>query len=525
MTTDALRVAAGQFVGSTSLEQNLAACLRLIDQAADQSVDLLVLPEFANHLSVYDSAEHCRQVAVPIGGPWLAAIAQRAREHSMHVAVTVTVPRPDSVTVTSLLFDDVGSILGEADKQTLMGNERAFLTPGDCGAPVVRTRFGAVGIFACMDGVTFETPRTFAVRGARLFLNGLNSFALDEAHLHIPVRAVENGVFVVAANKVGALLPAAQIEQFSAALGVPADALDGAGESQIIDPNGVVVARASRTTESLVVADIDLGDVKPIDKRLGYRRPDIYAPLASPATSTPRLVADEALAVACAHSVEQAQVVAQGLATLVVLPEMVPPPEHIGENVWVVATTMRGGAHIGQVVTRDGVVHEQMQLHQTDRLPQVTTFGDEVGTLTTPWGDMAVLIGDDHAYPEAARLAAIQGVHLIAVVWHPTEQWQVDLALAERAAENRLCVVACAPASVADGSVLFNPPRDSLWNSDRVAPFDGTINTPDRVSLAPAAQARVGAAHLVRSLRREISRDTDLVGGRSWQASKVLIEG
>ena len=42
-----------------------------------------------------------------------------------------------------------------------------------------------------------ETPRGLAVRGAQLLINSLNSFAFDEASLHIPVRAPENKVFVI----------------------------------------------------------------------------------------------------------------------------------------------------------------------------------------------------------------------------------------------------------------------------------------------------------------------------------------
>ena len=51
-----------------------------------------------------------------------------------------------------------------------------------------------------------------AVEGAQVLLNSLNSFALDEASLHVPVRAVENKVWVVAANKVGPLVPDRSID-------------------------------------------------------------------------------------------------------------------------------------------------------------------------------------------------------------------------------------------------------------------------------------------------------------------------
>ena len=196
----------------------------------------------------------------------------------------------DTVTVTSVLIGPDGKVAATAEKQMLMGNERTYLRAGTGPGTVADTEFGAVGMYACMDGVTFETPRALAVRGARLLLNSLNSFARDEASLHVPVRAAENGVFVAAANKVGPLLPEDRIAEFSCALGVPADALHGAGESQIVDPDGTVLAKADHQGEDVVVADIDLSRCR--RGRLHGRRPEAYGPLARSDTVTPAPVGD-----------------------------------------------------------------------------------------------------------------------------------------------------------------------------------------------------------------------------------------
>src|SRR5437868_976030 len=83
--------------------------------------------------------------------------------------------------------------------------------------------------------------RALALRGAQILCNSLNSFALDEGSLHIPVRAAENRVFVVAANKIGALIPEALLEPVSAQTGIPVRFLSGAGDSQIVAPDGTVL--------------------------------------------------------------------------------------------------------------------------------------------------------------------------------------------------------------------------------------------------------------------------------------------
>jgi hypothetical protein len=73
------------------------------------------------------------------------------------------------------------------------------------------------------------------------------------------------------------------------------------------------------------------------------------------------------------------------------------------------------------------------------------------------------------------------------------------------------------------GTMVLNPPRDSLWSTDRLHPYNGTINTPDAVVASPDDLMLQSRLYPTRALQREISRNTDLVGGRSWQASAALL--
>ena len=522
---DRVRAAAVQFAVGTDLDENVATCLRMLDAAAAEGAELVVMPEFCNHLSVYRDAEHCRSVAVALDGPWLGALARRSAEHRAYTSLTVTVPRGgDRVTATNVLIDPDGKIAVTADKQMLMGNERAHLSAGAEVSSLAETAFGPVGLYSCMDGVTFEVPRTFAVRGARLLLNSLNSFALDEARLHIPVRAAENGVFVVAANKVGPLLPAEQVPAFSRALGVPADALNGAGESQVVAPDGTVVAMAPRDSEAVVAADLDLTRVEP--DRLRGRRPEVYGPLAQSRTAHPASARDPEVIAACVPGAQSHPALLEraidGGASLVVLPELTLPPPDIPAGVLVVTTALREGQHLGQVWSAEGVVHEQAQIHHSNRYRDVTQLGGEMSLCPTPFGDLAVIVGDDHRFPETFRLAAIAGAHLAAVCWQPAQGWECDLALFERAAENRICVAACASPGPLAATMLLDPPADSLWNPDRSGPFDGTINTPNCQRAEPGGELLIGTLHPSRAANREVSKNTDVVGGRPWRAAAAL---
>ncbi len=522
-----LRVAAAQFATGTDPEENLATCLRMLDQSAAKGADLVVMPEFCNHLSVYDNADHCRSVAVSLDGRWLGALARQAAHHGIYTSLNVTVARPDGrVTATNVMIDPQGQVCSTADKQILMGNERAHLSPGAEVAPIADTGFGPVGLYSCMDGVTFEVPRTFAVRGARLLLNSLNSFARDEAWLHIPVRAAENGVFVVAANKVGPLLPADQVPAFSRALGVPSEAFNGAGESQIVDPDGTAMAMAPHHGEAVVTADVDLSLCRP--ERLRGRRPEAYGPLAQPHTEVPAPNLAPTVATACVHGARSdpglvKRAIDSG-ASLVVLPELTRPPPVIPAGTLVATSVMRDGQHLGLLVSADGIVLEQPQIHPSERHPDATELGHSVNLHETPFGAMTVIVGDDHRYPETMRLASIAGAHLAAVCWQPEQRWEWNLALVERSAENRISVAACAPPGNPMATMLVDPPADSLWNPHRSSPYDGTINTPACLRSQPDEELLIGTLHPGRAVNREVSKDTDLVAGRPWQAAAVLTQ-
>lgn len=207
---------------------------------------------------------------------------------------------------------------------------------------------------------------------------------------------------------------------------------------------------------------------------------------------------------------------------LVVMPELTEPPARIPEGVTVVFTRRDGDRHVGMAVDASGVVLEQPQLHEAPRLPWARPGGDGLITADLPWGRMAVVVGDDIRLPEVVRLAAVRGAAVVAVCHRPASPVDVDLMLAERAAENRVCIVAAAPPGPVAGCALIDPPADSLWSPSRSQPFDGAINMPDLRRIEPGADILAGVVHPARARHREISRQTNLVDGRSLAAATFL---
>jgi deaminated glutathione amidase len=397
-----------------------------------------------------------------------------------------------------------------------------------------------------MDGVVPEVPRTVAVRGARLLLNSLNSFALDEAEMHIPIRAAENRAWVVASCKVGPLLPPDRVAEFSKAMGVPAELLRGAGESQIVDPTGTVVAKAPRDGDAMIWADIDMarsGAKRPDGTDvMASRRPSVYRALAEPTPPVDDHTRADVIRVAAATSIDDiAAAVASG-AQLVVLPELALGQDSGDDIVSALTTvlascsadpdvivitsaleaTTDGVTHCGVAVNSSGVVLRQPQLHRVERLGEVSVLGNELLSVDLPWGRLAIVVSDDIVYPEVARLAALNSVDVVAVPYRMQEEWELRFGLAERAAENRMCLIA---ASIGDAAcrIVTLPPDFTLWAPSRERVFDGSINRPDVTANIGGAMV-VGDIHPVRSLNRQISRNTDLVNGRPWQLCAPLAE-
>lgn len=567
---ETVRVAAVQFAVGTDVSANLATCQRMIDEAAAQGAQLVVLPEFCNHASWYDDHEHAIAVAVEPGDDFCAGIADRARHHGVHVVMNATRHAGgERVTGSNFLFGPDGALLAVTDKQVLMGAESDHLSIADEVAPIIDTPLGALGLYSCMDGVIFETPRSLALRGAKILCNSLNSFALDEASLHVPVRAAENRVWVVAANKVGPLIPPAAIAEVAQRMGLAVEQLHGAGESQIVAPDGTIVARGPHDEEAVVVADID---VSRADRKrradgtdlLATRRPELYVPIADAPTGRRKPPGAEQVAVAVVQLEHQGEraipeaVAAVGRAAregaqLIVLPELfcfesglVLDPEEgidrsfralaaLGEELAGtqahVATSIVAGepgawTHAGVLVSAEGVELVQPQLHTCARhATWATEVGGEVDVIDLPFGRFAIVLGPDSVHPEVFRMAALEDAEVVAVPIRLVEPWEVTLGLPERAAENRLCVVAATQPSTLGTSRIFSLERDfTLWTVWEERAFDGRISHPI-VTEAPAEPGVThGVVHPARTANRILTRRTDVVDSRPWKLVDALVE-
>jgi predicted amidohydrolase len=535
-----IRASAIQFAVTSDVDANLAAVLRMLDEAAKHKPDIIVTPEFINHILWFDDTEHCWRVSLDLDSDFLKAIGAKAKEHNCYIKVNVTLRREHpKVTGTNILFDPHGNQIAITDKQILMGNENNFLTPATEPAQIINTPFGNLGMYCCMDGVIPEPARALAVRGAHILLNSLNSFAHDEASLHIPVRSGENKVFVVAANKIGALVPPHMAQAVADRLKIPAEAIAGAGESQILAPDGTILAKAPKLGEAAIYADIEVDDahnkLRPDGTDiLASRRPPLYNPIAD--LPSPRLTPAGAASITAAvyqpasnDINEIIQVIQQNQdVQLIVLPELTFQPENLqtilkDSNTYLATSIRENDSHLGILLNKDGILLRQPQLHTCGRHPWATKLGEKLEVIDLPFGRLAIVVGGDAIYPEVFRLAVLQDVDVVAVPTKVLEAWEMSHGFLERAAENRMNVVVATQPSEAGTSAIFALDKDfTLWTQWE-KPFDGNINYPI-ITRAPNASGITRATiYPALAANKVISQKTDLVENRPWWLAKGTI--
>ena len=534
-----IRVSAIQFAVTGDVDNNLQTVLRMIDTAARNKPDIIVTPEFINHILWFEDTEHCWRVSLDLDSDFLKAIGAKAREHNCYIKVNVTLRRTHpTVTGTNILFDPNGEQVAVTDKQILMGNENNYLTPATEPAQIINTPFGNLGMYCCMDGVIPEPARALAVRGAQVLLNSLNSFAHDEASLHIPVRSGENKVYVVAANKIGGLVPPHMAQVVADRLKIPAEAIAGAGESQILAPDGTILAKAPMLGEAAIFADIEvdaaLNKLRPDGTDiLAARRPDLYKPIAD--SPSPRRISAGAASITAAvyqpasndlneitHAIQESK------ADLIVLPELTFQPENLqtalkDSNTYIVTSVRDNDSHVGVLINKDGILLRQPQLHACGRHPWATKLGDKLEVIDLPFGRLAIVVGGDAIYPEVFRLAVLQDADVVAVPTQVLEAWEMSHGFLERSAENRMNVVVATQPSGAGTSAIFALDKDfTLWTQWEKA-FDGNINYP-LITRAPNAPGLTQATiYPAQASNKVISQKTNLVDNRPWWLAKGII--
>jgi predicted amidohydrolase len=236
------------------VEGNIDKALRLI---GTKKADLIVLPELFNTGYNFRNRREVESVAERVpDGQTTQALKDFSKEHGMVVAGVAE--RKGSSLYNSAVIVKDGRYLGSYRKVHLFYNEKRFFKSG-----AEFKVFGKVGVMVCFDWYFPESARTLMLMGADVIAHPSN-LVLPNCPEAMKTRALENRVFTVTADRVGKERRLRYI-----------------GQSEIVDPHGRIVYRASPTEEECVVRKVELAmvrkNVTSKNNLLRDRKPGAYA--------------------------------------------------------------------------------------------------------------------------------------------------------------------------------------------------------------------------------------------------------
>ena len=260
-------------------QANIEKNLRFIDEAANQGVQIVCMQEvFTTPYFCAEQEPRWYEAVEKIpDGPTVKLMQGVARKHGMVVIVPIYEEEITGVYYnTAAVIDADGKYLGKYRKNHIPHTkpgfwEKYYFKPGNLGYPTFETAFARIGVYICYDRHFPEGARALGLNGAEIVFNpsatvaGLSEYLWE---LEQPAHAVANGYFVGAINRVGH-------EQ-------PWDIGEFYGKSYFCNPRGKIIAQASRDSDELVVADLDLDQIREVRNVWQFfrdRRPETYGAL------------------------------------------------------------------------------------------------------------------------------------------------------------------------------------------------------------------------------------------------------
>ena len=213
-------------------------------------------------------------------GPTTKLFCEIAKKHQLVIVLPIYEEDLTGVYYnTAGVIDADGTFLGKFRKMHIPHCdpgfwEKFYFRPGNLGYPVFETKVGKVGVYICYDRHFPEGWRALGLAGAEIVFNpsatvaGLSEYLWK---LEQPAAAANNIYFIGAINRPGFEEPW-RIGEFY-------------GSSYFSDPRGQIIAQGSRSTDSIVVADLDLELIRQVRNTWQFyrdRRPETYNSLIAP---------------------------------------------------------------------------------------------------------------------------------------------------------------------------------------------------------------------------------------------------
>ncbi len=244
---------------------------RVAEMIQGVETDLLVLPELFTSGYFFQSQDDLAEVAEPVPeGPTTDALRHWADDLNATVVAGLPEQEADLVYNSAAVASPAGEV-AVYRKVHLFYQENDLFATGDLGFPVLEVEADGtsyrLGVMVCFDWYFPEAARTLAVKGADVIAHPSN-LVLPHCPDSMPVRARENHVFTITANRTGREQREDEILQFI-------------GQSEICDPDGNILQRAGAEDKGVGTVEVDPAEardrhINQYNDVLADRRPDMY---------------------------------------------------------------------------------------------------------------------------------------------------------------------------------------------------------------------------------------------------------
>jgi len=268
-----VKIALVQQAATADRHANVDRGLRALEGAARNGAEVVAFAElaFERFYPQRPAPADPWQLGEPVPGPVTDAFCRAARQLGVVVILNLYESDGGRGFDCSPVIDADGTLLGRTRMIHITDyacfHEQGYYAPGDTGAPVYRTRAGAIGVAICYDRHFPEYMRALALDGADLVVvpqaGALDEWPAGLYEAEMQVAAFQNGYYIALCNRVGR-----------------EECLTFAGESFVCRPDGAVIARAPQLEEATLYAEVDPSAVASSHARrlfLDHRRPELYA--------------------------------------------------------------------------------------------------------------------------------------------------------------------------------------------------------------------------------------------------------
>jgi predicted amidohydrolase len=236
---------------------------------ASIDAQLVVLPELFNTGYQFVSMQEMDSLAEGIpSGDTCRAMISLARDRDMFLVFGLAEKDGTRFYNSAVLVGPDGFI-GKYRKTHLFFEEKDFFSPGNTGFNVYDIGLARIGIMICFDWWFPEAARALALGGADIICHTSN-LVLPHCQKAMEIRALENGLFAITANRVGTESRGGK------------EPLTFTGESQIVDNSGKIRVKMSVIETGFAWAEIDPEEarnksISSRNDRFIDRRPEYYS--------------------------------------------------------------------------------------------------------------------------------------------------------------------------------------------------------------------------------------------------------